>query len=112
MIDYFRDFDNLRRGYCTVGQAQTVFGICGLLGKIAQKDLEELKIMYSVKDLNLTNFNYAKFCEDVDGASRDANIHLDPLARTEMPPPEATMPARRDRVIMSEKDKAEIEEIE
>lgn len=110
LYDYFQDFDPLRKGYCTVGQLDTVFGILGL--RFSEEEMERLKNQYSMTDLNLVKFNYAKFCQDVNRAFTYDQIHTDPLSRIEMPGPNATLPARRSRLDLSETERAQISEIE
>jgi len=79
LYDYFQDFDPLRKGFCTVGELDTVFGIVNL--RLSAGDRNELHAMYCHQDLNLMKFNYAKFCKDIDKAFTYSDIHTDPLAR-------------------------------
>ena len=74
--------------------------------------MDELKSLYSRKDLNLVQFNYAQFCHDVGRAFCHDEIHKEPLARVELPKPEATLPARRSVLDLSEEEQAQIIEIE
>jgi len=111
-VDYFQDFDPLRKGFCTVGQLDTVLGIMGLTKNFAFEEIEELKQQYEKQDLNLRMFNYAKFCEDVATATTYKDIHKDPLATISLPGSDATMPARRSTRNLSAKEAAQIEEIE
>ncbi|CAD7948144.1 unnamed protein product, partial [Amoebophrya sp. A120] len=108
--DYFLDFDPLRKGFCTTGQLDTVFGILGL--KFLPAEMRELKDMFCSVDLNLEMFNYAEFCKRVNSAFTYDQVHKDPLAQVQMPTSDSTMPCRRSRVELTDVEKAKIADIE
>lgn len=110
LMDYFLDFDPLRKGFCTVGQLDTVFGILGL--KFTAAEMAELKSQYLKQDLNQTLFNYSAFAADVNSAFTYSDIHTDPLARIIMPSSEATMPSRRSKVQLTDQEKLDVAELE
>jgi len=106
LLEYFQDFDNLRKGLVRAEKVDTVFGIVNLEFTTADKDA--LKAMYYKKDLNFDLFNYADFCRDVQSAFTYDQIHRDPLARIELPTSDATLPARRSRLTLSEEEKKQV----
>ncbi|CAD7939057.1 unnamed protein product [Amoebophrya sp. A25] len=108
--EYFQDFDPLRKGFCTIGNLDTVFGILGL--KFRPEEMEELKGMYRKEDLNLTMFNYQAFCEAIGSAFTYDQVHKDPLATVSLPTSAATLPSRRSRLELSDEEKAKIDDIE
>eukprot|EP00392_Amoebophrya_sp_AT5.2_P017503 g17869.t1 len=108
--DYFLDFDPLRKGFCTVGQLDTVFGILGV--KFKPEEMQELKDLYSSVDLNLTMFNYGEFCKRVNAAFTYDQVHKDPLALVQMPTSDSTLPCRRSRLELSDVEKSKIADIE
>merc|ERR1712194_134974 len=108
--DSFSDFDNLRTGFCTDHNVDSVLTSCGL--KFPPEEVEELKSIYGKKDLNLRSFNYKRFCDEVSKATNYANIHKDPLARISLPSSDVTLPGRRSRRELTEQDKSMIAEIE
>merc|ERR1712194_636710 len=113
--DYFQDFDNLRKGFCSKGQMNTVFGILGLSKYFTFEELEGLKAMYlemEGEQCKREMFNYARFCGDVSSATTYKELHKDPLARTAIAPSSCTMPARRSKRDLTEKENAQILEIE
>jgi len=111
LLDYFLDFDPLRRGYCTSKQFDTVFGILGL-NMFTPREITELKGKYAKQDLNLTLFHYAGFCRDVMSATHYLDIHLDPLAVHKYDSRKATMPCRRSRLKLTEAELEQIYEME
>jgi len=110
--DNFSDFDNLRTGYCTDFNLDSVLTTCGLNNCFSNNEVEELKVLYQKKDLNLRMFNYKKFCEDVASASSYKDIHRDPLARISLPNSNVTLPGRRSRRELTEEEKVMINDIE
>lgn len=110
--DYFQDFDHLRTGWCQAAQFDTVIGILNLGPIISQEDVQLLKEQYGKQDLHLLMFNYERFCEDVNRAFTHKNIHTEPLARISLPKPEATIPSRVARVLLTNDEKNKIAQIE
>eukprot|EP00397_Hematodinium_sp_SG-2012_P029748 GEMP01031456.1.p1 GENE.GEMP01031456.1~~GEMP01031456.1.p1 ORF type:complete len:472 (+),score=95.01 GEMP01031456.1:68-1483(+) len=92
--DYFKDFDPLRKGYCTVGQARTVFSIMNL--NISDADFDILRNLYCRPGDNM--FHYDAFQKRVDQAFTTPGLEMLPLARPPMPSPESTFVARKNYV--------------
>jgi len=92
--DYFQDFDPLRKGYCTKGQALTVFSVMDI--KISQEEFDELCTLYCrVGDLM---FHYDAFQEKADAAFATKGLEMAPMANTQMPSPEDTLATRKNSI--------------
>lgn len=111
LLDYFRDCDPLRRGYCSSKQVDSVFGILGL-NMFSPSEMAELKAKYMKQDLNLTLFHYGQFCKDVGSATHYDTIHLDPLAMHKFDSCAATMPSRRSKLKLTKEELIKIAELE
>lgn len=107
--EHFKDFDALRKGFCTVGQVKTVFAILNLTKELDAASFDELTKRY-VRDDGL--FCYADFCAEVDCAFTLPYLEAEPLARTTMPDASTTAPARRNRMVLEEQRRQECADIE
>jgi len=105
--EWFTDYDPLRKGYCTAGQARSILGLC--LIPISQGDWEALCAKYNRED---GMFNYGKFCDVVDEAFSVKGLETTPLTRIALPDPSVTIPGRRNRLKLSEEDVYEISRVE
>lgn len=109
MGDYFRDFDSLRKGYCTAGQLKTVLTILDLAKEINKTDFAHLVEAYTRDD---GMFNYALFCRDVDSAFSTPGLEKDPLRTTPLPDFTTTAPGRRNRMNLTNEQKQKIFDLE
>jgi Ca2+-binding EF-hand superfamily protein len=110
LLEYFQDFDALRKGMCTQGQVKTVFTILGLDKEIEQADFKALQDCYSRAD---GMFCYAEFCNDMDLAvsqtsETDPLMQLSSLEST----PTSPLSARRNRQFLSEEKKQKVYDLE
>lgn len=92
--DYFKDFDPLKKGFCTVGQLRTVFSIMNI--NVSEQDLDELCKMYCRPGDQM--FHYDAFQSKVDSVFVTKGLELDPTARTPMPCPDDTAATRKNYV--------------
>lgn len=97
LYDHFQDFDNLRKGCCTIGQVRTVFTVLGLDKEVSEQDFRALEEYYSRDD---GMFCYADFCYDIDIAFTQPGLERDPLTQLTMPDASSTLPARRNRQLL------------
>lgn len=109
LYEHFQDFDALRKGFCTMGQAKTVFTILGLDKDISQDDFRALQECYSRAD---GMFCYADFCGDIDLAFTKPGLEMDPMATISMPDASSTLPARRNRQALSEQNVQKVFDLE
>lgn len=110
LLEYFQDFDNLRKGFCKAANVDSVFGIVNL--QFSQAEMDELKSMYAKQDGVFTLFNYGQFCKDVQSAFAYDQIHKDPLARVSLPTADATLPSRRSRITLTDEEKQQVAAVE
>jgi len=97
--EFFKDFDALRKGTCTVGQVKSVFTIMDLSKYIDKSDFETLVNEYTRDD---GMFVYKAFVSDVNLAFATPGLERNPLAMTTMPDATTTAPARRNRMMLTE----------
>lgn len=100
--DVFRDFDSLRKGYCTAGQLKTALTILDLAKDINRNDFAHLIQTYTRDD---GMFCYALFIRDVDSAFSVPGLEKDPLMMTPLPDHNTTAPGRRNRMKMTSAQK-------
>jgi Ca2+-binding EF-hand superfamily protein len=105
--EWFTDYDPLRKGYTTAGQARSILGLC--LVPVAQADWEALCAKYCRED---GMFNYAKFCDVVDEAFSVKGLEKTPQTRITMPDVSVTIPGRRNRMKLSAEDEYEVSRVE
>lgn len=117
VAEYFHDFDNLRKGFCTVNQVKTVFSLLKL--NVPEADIQVLCDMYcrtsdgkSVLKEQFPMFNYFKFCADVDAAFTRDELEKDPLARVGQTDGTTTLPARRNKAMLGPDEDAQIGNLE
>jgi len=105
--DPFTDFDPLRKGYTTRGQACSILSTLGV--KLPKADLDALLDKYCRED---GMFNYARFCDLVDEAFTVKGLETAPLARIQMADAGTTLPARRNQRVLDDQQVFEIERLE
>mmetsp|Transcript_45415 Transcript_45415/g.131481 ORF Transcript_45415/g.131481 Transcript_45415/m.131481 type:complete len:501 (+) Transcript_45415:77-1579(+) len=98
LYEHFQDFDPLRKGVCTVGQAKTVFTMMDLTKELDRVEFDMVAGTY-MRDDGL--FCYKDFCADVDRGFSIPNLETDPLMVTAMPDASSTAPGRRNRITMT-----------
>lgn len=98
LYEHFQDFDPLRKGFCKAGQVKAVFTILNLAREIDRSDFEQLVQQYTRED---GLFCYKDFVLDIDREFCVPNLEKDPLAQTSMPDARSTLPARRNRILLS-----------
>jgi len=104
--EWFTDYDPLRKGYATAGQARSILNLCLT---IAQADWEALCKKYCRED---GMFNYAKFCDVIDEAFSVKGLEKTPRTRITMPDVSVTLPGRRNRMKLSQEDEYEVGRVE
>lgn len=92
----FHDYDHLRKGICKKSQVSTIFSILQLA--VDQADFDRLLELYSTEN---GLFNYAAFCAEVEKGFTIVGLEKEPERRICMPDPSITLPARRNRVLLS-----------
>jgi len=107
LMEYFQDFDPLRKGHCTVGQLRTVCNIVRL--KLSEEELEHILRTYSRVD--------GLICYDALVAVIDSAFTLPALEKTprvRVPPmvPDLTYPARRAHLKLTEEEDLLIDAVE
>jgi Ca2+-binding EF-hand superfamily protein len=107
--DFFKDFDSLRKGYCTAGQLKTVLTISDLAKEVNKNDFAHLVEAYTRED---GMFCYALFCRDVDAAFSVPGLEKDPLMMTPLPDHTTTAPGRRNKMQLSREQKQKIADLE
>jgi Ca2+-binding EF-hand superfamily protein len=105
--EWFTDYDPLRKGYCTTGQARSILGLLGI--NIALSDWETLVAKYGRED---GMFNYGQFCDFVDEAFSVKGLERTPTTRISMPDVAVTLPGRRNRQKLTPDDEYEIGRVE
>jgi len=91
---YFQDFDPLRKGYCSISQARTVFSILNL--GVSIEDFDTLCNQYCRPHDEM--FHYDAFQTQVDEAFTKKGLEMQPMARPTMPSPSNTLAARKNCV--------------
>mmetsp|Transcript_98951 Transcript_98951/g.308346 ORF Transcript_98951/g.308346 Transcript_98951/m.308346 type:complete len:513 (-) Transcript_98951:42-1580(-) len=109
LSEHFQDFDPLRKGVCTVGQAKTVFTMMDLTKEIDRVEFDTVAGTY-MRDDGL--FCYKDFCADIDAGFATPNLEADPLAVTAMPDATSTAPGRRNRVAMTPSKQKRVDALE
>jgi Ca2+-binding EF-hand superfamily protein len=106
--DPFTDFDPLRKGYVTVGQARSILA-SSVRVQLPKEDMDRLIVKYTRED---GMFHYAAFCDVVDEAFTVKGLETQPLVRICMPDATTTLPARRNQLILSDQQIFEVERLE
>jgi Ca2+-binding EF-hand superfamily protein len=106
--DYFKDFDHLRKGFCTTGQVRTVLAILGL--EVAEPDMRALFERYTIPEDGL--FNYSALTQKIDSAFTQIGLESTPTARISMPDAESTLPARRNKIKSAPEEQGRMDEID
>eukprot|EP00931_Biecheleriopsis_adriatica_P004447 TRINITY_DN106114_c0_g1_i1.p1 TRINITY_DN106114_c0_g1~~TRINITY_DN106114_c0_g1_i1.p1 ORF type:complete len:493 (+),score=131.50 TRINITY_DN106114_c0_g1_i1:78-1556(+) len=109
LVDYFRDFDPLRKGYVTSSQVKTVMTICNIATILDGNDYDQLVAMFQRED---GLWCYADFVAEVEKEFVTPNLEKDPLAQTSMPDATSTMISRRNKVCLSPEQLARWEWLE
>jgi len=109
LTEYFRDFDPLRKGFCTAGQLKTVLTISNLEKDIDRNDFNHVVEAYSRDD---GMFCHALFCRDIDAAFSVPGLEKEPLATTPLPDATTTAPGRRNRMSLSKANKTKLNNLE
>lgn len=109
LTEIFKDFDALRKGFCTPGQLKTALTILNLDKEVNRDDYSHLVETYTRED---GMFCYAAFCKDVDMAFSVPGLEKEPLASITMPDAATTSPARRNRMTMTSSRQSKIVELE
>jgi Ca2+-binding EF-hand superfamily protein len=109
LYEHFQDFDNLRKGVCTIGQVKTVFTILGLDKEVSRDDFKALEDYYSRDD---GMFCYGDFCYDIDLAFTQPGLERDPLTQLTMPDASSTLPARRNKQFLDDTQQQKVYDLE
>jgi len=107
--EHFQDFDPLRKGFCTIGQAKTTFTILGIDKELDKSDFEGLWQKYARED---GMFRYLLFCEDTDSAFTTPGLEREPRRTVTMPDHNTTSPARRNKMSMTRLNRGRLAELE
>ena len=102
---FFKDWDTLNRGICTVGQLKCVFTLLGL----DVDDCFKLLQQYEVKTEELRAdalFNYKKFVSDVEIALSPVSLEMSPTSDVNVPNQQELLGARRNSEILSESERS------
>jgi hypothetical protein len=91
--EFFKDYDNLRKGTVTEIQFKRVLDVSNL--KITEKEIQVLLARYKKDQLPNGLVSYKEFCEDVDLVFTKKGIDKDPLANVTKIEKTTTLPARR-----------------
>jgi len=97
--EHFQDFDPLRKGFCSIGQVKTVFALLKI--EVGTDDFDELTAQYTRED---GMFCYDAFCHDIDQAFTCKGLESNPLVKIDMPNAATTMPARRNRMSLTQEE--------
>jgi Ca2+-binding EF-hand superfamily protein len=107
--DYFRDFDNLRKGVCTLGHLKTVLGMLNLAQDLTAKDFGELGQMY----INAGGkFRYVDFCKDVNSGFGKKPLFAHPTAVVKMVDASTTAHARFNQLKLAPEDQRHFDLLE
>jgi len=109
VAEYFIDFDNLRKGFCTVKQVNTVFSLLKL-NWVSQEDFKALCDIYCRPSDGM--FHYARFAAEIDSAFTKDELEREPLTRIGVTDGTTTLPARRNKAKLSEEEMQKIELLE
>jgi len=107
--EFFRDFDPLRKGFCTAGQLKTVLTILKLEKEIDRNDFAVLMHKYTRED---GMFCYAMFCRDIDAVFVKPGLEQDPMAPMGMPDASITQAGRRNKQQLSAQRKIKLNQLE
>merc|ERR1719148_589681 len=108
-MEYFQDFDPLRKGFCTAGQLKAVLTILNLEKDVNREDFAHIVENYSRDDGMIC---YALFCRDIDAAFSVPGLEKDPLACTPLPDATTTAPGRRNRMSLTNNRRQKINQLE
>lgn len=106
--EFFLDFDNLRSGYVTRQQARSIFDSL-LAIKIPEADWEYLVEKYSQAD---GKFNWRALCNEIDEEFMHPELEKSPDRRSNLPNYESTLPARRNKMFLSDDEVESINRLE
>jgi len=109
LSEFFKDFDPLRKGFCTAGQLKTVLTISNLEKEIDRNDFNHLIEIYSRDD---GMFCWKLFARDVDEAFAVPGLEKDPLTTTCLPDATTTAPGRRNRMCLNSAQREKINALE
>jgi Ca2+-binding EF-hand superfamily protein len=109
LSDFFKDFDPLRKGFCTTGQLKTVLTVSNLEKEVDRNDFNHIVDVYSRED---GMFCWKLFANDIDSAFSIPGLEKDPLASTKLPDATTTAPGRRNRMTLSSAQRQKINALE
>jgi len=109
IADAFKDFDILRKGFCTPGQFKTVLAVLNLAREIDTNDFNDIVTAYSRED---GMFCYSLFVSDIDSAFMRRGLENDPMAVTPMPDASSTAPGRRNRQALNARQREKFNKVE
>jgi Ca2+-binding EF-hand superfamily protein len=107
--DTFKDFDALRKGFCTVGQVKTAFTILNIAKEINREEFDTLIDGYLRED---GMFCYTDFVRHVESDFTTPYLEKTPTAQIIMPNTSHTAPARRNSQLIDSERKAQISALE
>lgn len=107
LTEHFQDYDNLRKGFCNIGQVKAVLALLKI--HLEPSDFQELLQLYSRED---GLFCYAAFCAEVDQAFTVNGLEKQPMARISMPDASSTIHARRNYINLSPEQQEAIIKLE
>jgi hypothetical protein len=110
LSDAFKDFDPLRKGFCSVGHFKCALVMLGLDREIDRNDFAQILELYS--DPVSLMFCYALFIRDIDAAFSVPGLEKEPLATTPLPDASTTAPGRRNRMRITKEQRAKINALE
>lgn len=96
--EYFRDYDPLRKGFCTKSQLRTVFAIINISSDIDPRDYAELENMYCCGS---GHFRYEELCKAVNLAFGKPHLERYPLEVVKQVDASTTAPARWNQLKLS-----------
>jgi Ca2+-binding EF-hand superfamily protein len=107
--DYFRDFDKLRKGWCTLSHLKTVLGMLSVAQDLTAKDFAELGQMYLNQD---GKFRYQDFCTDVNLGFGRKPLFAHPTVFVPMVDASTTAHARFNSLVLTPEDKDRFKKLE
>lgn len=109
LSDFFRDFDPLRKGFCTAGQLKTVLTVSNLEREIDRNDFNHIVDVYTRED---GQFCWKLFVRDIDSAFSVPGLEKDPLATTSLPDATTTAPGRRNHMKLTSHQRNKFNKLE
>ncbi|KAL4466875.1 hypothetical protein ABPG74_010472 [Tetrahymena malaccensis] len=101
--EFFKDYDNLRKGVVSEQQFRRVLDVSNI--KLSEQDINLLLSEFKVDNIPNGQVRYSDFCEVIDEIFTKKAIDKDPLATVTQFQPETTLPARRYYLNLSEEEK-------